>query len=250
MPVNYFVPIQDVYISSAYGNTNFYAPPQGEVLFVGSYTEANDIYRTLLQFDLFGVNGLPPNITIISAFLQLYLYRNDNLNIATLDGYEVLNSFNEQIVTFNNAPPSFFSVSVFTNGEYTPTSVPFPINIEMTSQVQNWYTRSSPNNGIELRGIENSANNILGFKSTRFPNSRFWPKLLVVWSKGTVSEEFSVLDSVPGFSDPIFMEGMDQVTFQIANSTNAPMQGVIQVSLYSGASFSTVPNTGFTIPVG
>lgn len=246
----YFLPVQDVYISSAYGDTNFYAPPQGEVLFAGSYTGADDIYRTLLQFDLWGANRLPPNITIISAFLQLYMYRNDNVNVATLNGYSILESFNQQIVTFNSAPPVWFPVSEFTNGEYTPPSAASPINIEMTRLVQNWYDGQMPNNGIELRGVENDANNILGFRSTRFPNSRFWPKLLVIWSKGTVSEEFSVIDTIPGFSDPIFMEGQEQVTFQISNNTNAPMQGVIQVSLYSGASFSTVPNTEFTIPVG
>lgn len=96
----YFLPVQDVYISSAYGDTNFYAPPQGEVLFAGSYTGADDIYRTLLQFDLWGANRLPPNITIISAYLQLYMYRNDNVNVATLNGYSILESFNQQIVTF------------------------------------------------------------------------------------------------------------------------------------------------------
>ncbi|MEN6391219.1 MAG: hypothetical protein ABFD04_12445 [Syntrophomonas sp.] len=40
MPVTTFDPVQDVYISSAYADQNFYNRTQGNVLFAGSFTGA------------------------------------------------------------------------------------------------------------------------------------------------------------------------------------------------------------------
>lgn len=70
MPVTTFTPCQNVYISSAYPDQNFANRTQGDVLFAGTFTDANDIYRSLLQFDIFNpTHQIPPNSTIESAFL-------------------------------------------------------------------------------------------------------------------------------------------------------------------------------------
>ena len=83
MPETTFSPVQDVYIASAYPDRNFFNRTQGDVLFVGSFTNENDIYRSLLQFDLFTpYHGIPPNSSIENATLQLAMYRNDNPGVA------------------------------------------------------------------------------------------------------------------------------------------------------------------------
>lgn len=61
MPVTTFTPIQNVYISSAYPDQNFANRTQGDVLFVGTFTSPNDIYRSLLLFDVSPSNrAIPP----------------------------------------------------------------------------------------------------------------------------------------------------------------------------------------------
>ncbi|NLV17765.1 MAG: DNRLRE domain-containing protein, partial [Syntrophomonadaceae bacterium] len=107
MPVSVFTASQDVYISSAYPDQNFANSIQGNVLFAGTFTGVKDIYRSLLQFDILSPgNGIPPNSTIESASLILYMYRNDNPGTARIEVFRLTDFFDENTVTFINRPPS------------------------------------------------------------------------------------------------------------------------------------------------
>lgn len=246
MPVTSLTPIQNVYISSAYPDRNFANRTQGDVLFAGTFTGPNDIYRSLLQFDVSPSNrAIPPNSTIESASLVLTLYRNDNPGTATLEVFDLVDVFDQNTVTFNNRPPAGFF-----QGSATVPGVPTVVRINLTVLVQGWYSGAIPNNGLELRGLENNDSNIIGFRSTRFPNSENWPLLEVTWSKGTLSSTvFDVLAGAPTMSPLIDMSGKEQATFIISNNTNGTLQGSVLVQ-NSGFSPVSDPSTAFSIPAG
>jgi len=185
MPLAFLTPKKDVYIASAFPDINFnnHKKNEGDFLFVGTFTGADDIFRSLLQFDLFDPGaGIPSNRTIQEAVLFLHLSRNDNAGVAQVYCFRLFDSFNANEVTFNTVPMSHFPISDFAGGAVTPAATPISVALNITSLVQSWYLGLIPNNGIELRGIENGNNNILGFRSTRFTNRSFWPSLVVNWA--------------------------------------------------------------------
>lgn len=246
MPVTTFTAIQDVYISSAYPDQNFANRTQGDVLFAGTFTGANDIYRSLLQFDILNPsNGIPPNSTIEFASLLLFMYRNDNPGNARVEAFRLTDFFDQNTVAFNNRPPTGLI-----QGTVIPPAAPAFVNINISLLVERWYDGSVPNNGIELRGLENDNNNIVGFRSTRFPDSAFWPALQVTWSKGTVSGTvFDALSDAPATSSLIDMSGKEQATFLITNATNGTLQGSVLLQ-NSGVNPVSDPSTAFSIPAG
>ncbi|HWP96473.1 MAG TPA: DNRLRE domain-containing protein [Syntrophomonadaceae bacterium] len=244
MPVTVFNPIQDVYISSAYPNQNFANATQGNVLFIGTFTGAADIYRSLLQFDVVDANhGIPPNSTISEANLVLHIYRNDNPGTAQVNGFRLLDFFHQKKVTFNTAPENS-SINLFS---IVPSGAAQILDINITSLVQGWYSGAIPNNGILLEGLENANDNIIGFRSTRFDDSSFWPSLSVTWAKGTLSAPISeTLSGAPKFTTFVNMAGKEQATWLIYNPTTTALTGVVQV--VQGNLLINDPNTVFTVP--
>ena len=212
-------------------------------MFVGTFTSPNDIYRSLLLFDVSPSNrAIPPNSTIESASLILSMYRNDNPGTALVEVLRLVDFFDQNTVTFNNRPPT----SLF-QGAVIPQAAPALVSINLSLLVEGWYSGSIPNNGIEIRGLENEDNNIVGFRSTRFPNSGFWPALQVTWSKGTVSGTvFEQLSGAPAMSSLIDMSGKEQATFIILNSTNGTLQGSVLLQ-NSGTNPVSDHNTAFSI---
>ncbi|MGI6128342.1 MAG: DNRLRE domain-containing protein [Planifilum sp.] len=250
MPISVFNPIQNVYIASAYPDTNFANRTKGDVLFVGTFTGAADIYRSLLQFNLSEpTHGIPPNSTIRAATLVLNMYRNDRLFAAQVSVYRLLDFFNQKTVTFNSAPGSSFPARIA--GPDTPVVSPSSVRLGVTELVRGWYSGTIPNTGVELRGIEDANDNIIGFRSTRFPDSTVWPSLEVVWAKGTVS--ITTTDSLigaPNQSRVVDMRGQEQATFLINNTTNGNLQGFVQVSQDNGATMINDPSTLFNLLPG
>lgn len=246
MPVTTFTAIQDVYISSAYPDQNFADRTQGDVLFAGTFTGANDIYRSLLQFDIFSpTHGIPPNSTIESAFLQLSMYRNDSPGTARVEAFILADFFDQNTVTFNNRPPTGLPV-----GAIITPAAPALVSINLSLLVEGWYDGSIPNTGVELRGLEDENNNIVGFRSTRFSNSGFWPTLQVTWSRGTVSRTvFDSFSGAPATSTLIDMSGKEQATFIIRNNTDGNLQGSVLLQ-NSGTDPVSDPSTAFSIPAG
>ncbi|WP_315121600.1 DNRLRE domain-containing protein [uncultured Clostridium sp.] len=166
----YYTPNKDLYISQYYSNTNFNGASE---LFVGKFLNNNDIYQFLIQFD---ISSLPTGANITSATLKLYIYRNDAPLVTSNIGiYRLLNSFDKNSVTFANVPPI----------ENTPTDVkPVTseintfINFDLTTLVKNWLTGLVPNYGVLIKEVNNSYG-IVGFRSTFFNNSNYFPVLEV-----------------------------------------------------------------------
>ena len=101
-------------------------------------------YRTFLQYDL---SGIPINSTILSAKMYIYC-RSQNDNAAkngTTNISRVTSDWNEATLSWNKQP-------TFT-GSYLPKNVSPPSvgtwgEWDITSLVNEWYTKQYPNYGL------------------------------------------------------------------------------------------------------
>ena len=161
MPVAIVNPRDDAYISLLNPNTNF---GFSSLLFTGRFVQPNDIFRSLLKFDLSG--AVPPGNTVINASLNLFVFRKDLPNSVlspqTVSVFANTSNFLESTVTWNNAPainPTIYSKVV------TDADVNNYISINITNVVIGWLNNSIPNYGVTLVGIENIIDTILGYFS-------------------------------------------------------------------------------------
>lgn len=250
MPLSFIPPVENVFIASAYSNKNFFDRPEGETLFVGSFAGTSDVYRSLLKFDLFDkMHGIPCGITIKQAILVLQLVRNDHAGTAQVDGFRLLDDFSQDTTTFMAAPESSFPSSDGAWGAQMPLAGQNIIFFDITELVQGWYDGSTPNHGIELRGLEDAGNNILAFRSSHFPDSTSAPNLMIFWTKESDSVSYiDMYSASPSVTTSIPMAGREEVTFLIANASSGNLQGFVQYSLDQGATFSDDPTSAFSVP--
>lgn len=140
----------DAYISKSNPNRNF-----GMVtcLFTGVCTLDDDIFRSLLKFNL--ANCIPSGNNIINASLKLFVYikntPNRVLSPQAVNVFTNVSNFSENRVTWNNAPrldstPYFVNIIDGDVGNF--------VSIDITNLVIGWSDGTIPNNGITLVGIE------------------------------------------------------------------------------------------------
>ncbi|MHC6180719.1 exosporium glycoprotein BclB-related protein [Clostridium sp. JNZ X4-2] len=159
-------PTDDVYISEFLPNQNFASSP---VLYVGEFSQYNgcpDDYRSLLKFDI--ASSIPSGGTVTNAILYLYVNRKDQSDCQhpyqQITVYNNLSDFNENTVTWSNAP----NIAITPYSEtILDEDVGSYIQIDITNLVIDWYNNSVQNNGITLVKSENSINTIIGFDSSR-----------------------------------------------------------------------------------
>lgn len=218
-----FTPTQDAYISEFFSNQNFGG---ASALFVGLYQGVNDIYRSLLKFD---ISSIPTDSTIISAKLRLYIFRNDFPLISKpIQVYRLLSDFNESTVTYANQPP----IPGTSDATLTVTNeINTYLEWDVTNLASGWHNGSIVNNGIMLKGLE-STSSIVGFRSKEYIDSSTWPQLNVVYSKGAFTEypveNVTTSDSYAG-STAIPL-GTGNATFGIVN-TGALNSALVKVQL-------------------
>jgi hypothetical protein len=168
LPTRIIRPLKDAYISEFYANRNFGG---SRVLYISQFQQPGDDYRSLLQFSL---NSIPRGRRILSARLQLTVYRNEipagsSINVRLR---RVLRFWRENSVTWNNQPAS----ALFTTFRISSRTAPgTTISVNITSLVRRWYNGSLRNNGIILIGRERS-NALVGFYSSE---SNRPPRLIV-----------------------------------------------------------------------
>ena len=165
-------PTDDVYISEFFPNTNFISSP---VLYSGEYTQYNgcpDAYASLLKFSI--KSSIPYGSVISKAYLYIYVNRKNKLDCKypcqSITVYNNLNNFSGNTATWNNAPdisitPYKKTVSDADVGKF--------IKIEITNLVIGWYNNYLSNNGITLVGMENIVDSLIGYDSSRTPNSPY-----------------------------------------------------------------------------
>ncbi|WP_129595991.1 DNRLRE domain-containing protein [Anaerophilus nitritogenes] len=214
-------PTQNVYISQYYPSTNYSQAPS---LDVGRFTGPGDAKRALLQFDLSSLVG-----NIESAYLSLYLYRNEVPSISKPSTiYQLENSFNQNTVTYNTAPS--YSSTAEASIAITNETNKF-IQWDITSLVKGWIENTITNNGIILIGLE-SANGLVAYKSTRYTDSSYWPYLEINFSGNylfTYPVENVTTTNDQNGSTPIFL-GPRIATFGIKNTGTHRGDVLIQLS--------------------
>ncbi|MHC1723471.1 MAG: DNRLRE domain-containing protein [Aminipila sp.] len=247
-------PSQNVYISEFYPDENFVIAPY---LYISRFGGEGEIYRSLMQFefDLCCSNKIIPQVsTIKSAVLQLYVDRNEIASgQITMSVHRLYNAFSESFVTWNTQP-------VF-SGEADATATISSgymgnLEVDILDLVKGWHDGSIPNLGMALLGEENN-NALVGFRSTRYPNSGYWPKLMINYVKGIQTiystESLAVPASGTIASTPIRLSGTKkEVTFLVKIITEfATIDGSVQISPngvnYFGANDSIYNTLNFAV---
>lgn len=214
MTIVSLAPIRDTYIAEHYPDSSF---GTATVLYVGQFGNGNDRYRSLVQFDL---SSIPPDSTIVAAYLKLYIYRNDTPNISKpIKIFKALSGFTES-TTYNSKP-------MISDTPETEITITHENNVylewNITDLVKGWCTGTVINNGLEIVGLETQYS-LVGFRSNRFIDSGKWPLLEVDYIKGITTvypvEYVTTTDEITG-STPLFL-GPRTATFAVENvgSTN------------------------------
>lgn len=140
---------KDVSIYKAGATTNYEGQSS---LYVGVNTNATEIWRTLLTFDL----GLIPNDAIINS-ATLKLYKEPTTSAArTFDVHKITSAWVPTGVTWNTAP-TFNAAPV---ASLSVGTAPGLQSFDVKSLVQDW-VNGAPNNGLMLKANEETTINIL-----------------------------------------------------------------------------------------
>ena len=154
-----------MYIYFLNPNTNF---GSSSLLFTGVFVPLNNVFRSLLKFDLSDV--IPSGSSILQASLELFVFRKDTPDLAispqTVTVFTNASDFSENTVTWNNAP----ALNTTTDSvNVTDSDVGSFISIDITNLVGGWIDGSIINNGVTLVGIENVIDTIIGYFSKEWP---------------------------------------------------------------------------------
>lgn len=144
-------------------------------MYISQYKQSGDDYRSLLQFSL---DSIPNRRRIISARLQLTIYRNEipfKSSIRASLG-RTLESWQEFSVTWNKQPRSRRVLGFWISSARRPGST---ITLNVSSLLRRSYNQRSSNLGIMLQGNE-CENSLVGFYSRESGNA---PKLIVNYVK-------------------------------------------------------------------
>ncbi|MEN6350694.1 MAG: DNRLRE domain-containing protein [Syntrophomonas sp.] len=169
-------PSLSTYISSWYPDQNF---SSSTALFAGRFMNAQDLYRSLLQFNL---SNIPPISTIDSAQLNLYMYDNQvGIGGAFIRVQSLFTSWSQNTVTWGNQPgtnPPGMN-RVWDGSVYiSPSTSDGFVNIDISDLVRKWIDGSIPNHGLQLAGNE-LENSLFRFWSPNYNYSYAGPSLTV-----------------------------------------------------------------------
>ncbi|WP_026896099.1 DNRLRE domain-containing protein [Clostridiisalibacter paucivorans] len=223
-----FTPNKDAYISSYYPNQNF---GTDDFLFISRFESDEDVYRSLLQFNLNNLsNFIPPASTIMSGELELNVFRNESpIEGTSVKVFRLLGDFQENNITWNNQP-------LFSETEDGSKTI-FPetfgsFTIDITNLAKGWYDGSIPNNGLILLGDE-TQNSLLAFRSKEYSDSSKWPKLKYIYTNGIINvfpnETINVPADSTTASSAIPLGPKKQATLFVENSLSTNLSIRIQI---------------------
>lgn len=133
-------------------------------LFVG---QKKCIYESFIRFS---ISSLQPSLNILSAILKVYLFQNDCPKTRkTISVHQVLSPCHTgETLNIKSSPVASASIRKKNNAF---------ISFDITSLFVDWYMGSSANQGILLKLTNETIPGLLGFRSKKFCDSRFWPFL-------------------------------------------------------------------------
>lgn len=218
MPTLYAPPARDAYVSALEPEKNF---GEDSKLLVGR--DSTNWLRSFIQFDL---SGMPNNITITEATMKLYLLENSQPTVSkVIDAYAVIQSWQEDEVTFANQP-------LFEETPYAEVTITNEINTfiawDISTLLRDWKSGSLANIGIAL----DSTDPWVGFASSNalVTTLRVKPVLLIEYQPvlfvteaetgltTTDQVQYSLARNVSGARQVSFFvnnTGTNQVTVQL-----------------------------------
>ena len=178
MPVLSLPASKNVFVSEHYPDRN-YSIADNDVLFLGRFMNIGDSFRSFLQFDLKQLTKkYSANIEIESAYLQIFMYRNEiKSGTIEINIYRLLDPWNQQFLTWNN------QVAFHNIPEQTfiiPSEWEGLMFIELSSLVKKWFKGAIPNYGIILKGDEDK-NCLSGIRSTNYRDPDTHPQLKILY---------------------------------------------------------------------
>lgn len=220
------IPQADLYVAKLYPDTNFNG---NDLLGCGRYYTENNIYRTLMYFD---ISSLPSNIFIDEAILKLYVKINIIDNITKpITIHNLLESFDKNTVTYSNQPS-------FEDNPYETLNINAEIDqfveVDITDLLIEWYNSPTLNYGMLMKGLETEAS-FVGFSSTFDNDATKFPNLEIYYGyyeglSEYPSETVELLasdDSVISSAIPL---GPNIGTFAIENQGSGTISVRIQLS--------------------
>jgi hypothetical protein len=166
-------------VTSIYGSASY-------LLAGNAYDKVYDVYghaRIYIKFDL---NAVPFGVKINSAVLKLFMYFTPS-SPQTFQAHKVLSDWSEKTLNWTNQPSWAAEPTCSSLIETTP-NVWASWNI--TSDVQDWYFRISPNFGtmIKIQVEKEAAEQTAAFHSREFPEHELKPRLEISYSQLTAYE--------------------------------------------------------------
>lgn len=142
--------VKDSFTYSTYPNAQY-----------GSSTELwiSDTCTTYISIDL---PTLPSGATFNSAYLHVYYYYNAGVTDGSLlaGAYQVLSSWNESTITYNNAPTvsstRLSTATMYATGSYLEAS-PGHTSFNISNAARDWYSGEDANYGIALKRESSTA---------------------------------------------------------------------------------------------
>jgi len=129
-------------------------------------TKTGDVRRSVVAFDL---SGLPANVDILSATLNLYV-KNDDRTGDPVRIYRVTNMWSEATVTWSNASANHDAA--WLQASFTPLSTG-PISVDVTRLVRAWTDGALPNFGVYMLATSNDDESVYASReegdATRHP---------------------------------------------------------------------------------
>jgi len=141
---------KDSFVNNYYPTDNF--GDSHTAVYVGKTTDLFWIYRSYLQFDL---SSVPPNAVILDADLVLYHHFSSVISSLPIGLYEVTESWEENIITWNNQPASSTEVEDIL---YILAGLPgYFVSWDIEGLVKGWHDGIITNYGMVLRDTDESS---------------------------------------------------------------------------------------------
>jgi hypothetical protein len=160
-----FVTVADAWLESA-AATAAHGPEKD----LKVKSKSGDIRRSMLVFDL---SGLPANVDILSATLNLEV-KNDDRTGDPVKIYRVTSAWSEATVTWSNASANHDAA--WLQASFTPLSNG-PISIDITRLVRAWTDGALPNFGLYMLATSNDEESV--YASREEGDSAKHPRIVV-----------------------------------------------------------------------
>lgn len=177
MPVLTVPAAIDAFVSEYYPNKNFVFADH-EALFFGRFAKPGDTFRSLLKFDIAELSSYYPALDIKSAYLQVYICRND-IPSGTVEAeiYRLTNEWSHTLLTWNSQP---FAHPNPEQSFFVPAQWDGLMMVELTSMVKGWFNGDWPNYGLMIKGNEDQ-DSIVGIGSSHYDDPTARPQLKILF---------------------------------------------------------------------